>query len=338
MLILLLVALPLLVPVVMLVVAFSVYSMRLGGHRRDRIYHVDGSDVFDVTHFGFFLNSSLAPVLRFRRGYVSVCNVLTGIRKHGFSEARVSALEQRWRAVVRSGPTGLITSFEPWTCWIPPDLHGFYKWAMDALAFLNEFVLQVVRHRHNSRSISWANWIRGDLASRAFQWLRPEVVPPAPYLVCELRESPNGSVILVQPALTDAHFRKAWMPYFRREGHPVVTVQAFLDFVGDHLPQQPVLELPILTGKELYEVAMAKKSTAAGLDGWAWNEIKALSPSWFVGLALVLRQVEAAAQWPQNLLDTYIAKIPKAEGDSTPLGQRPLCVLPVVTVFGSRFV
>ena len=37
-----------------------------------------------------------------------------------------------------------------------------------------------------------------------------------------------------------AHFRKAWMPYFRREGHPVVTVQAFLDFVGDHLPQEPL--------------------------------------------------------------------------------------------------
>ena len=35
-------------------------------------------------------------------------------------------------------------------------------------------------------------------------------------------------------------------------------------------------------------------------------------------------------RWPQGLLDAYIAMIPKAEGDSTPLGQRPLCVLPVV--------
>ena len=49
------------------------------------------------------------------------------------------------------------------------------------------------------------------------------------------------------------------MPYFRREGHPVVTVQAFLNFVGDHLPQEPFLELPMLTGEELYEAAMAKK-------------------------------------------------------------------------------
>ena len=46
--------------------------------------------------------------------------------------------------------------------------------------------------------------------------------------------------------------------------------------------------------------------------------------SWFVGLALVLRQIETAGQWPQGLLDAYIAMIPKAEGDSTPLGQRPL--------------
>ena len=66
-----------------------------------------------------------------------------------------------------------------------------------------------------------------------------------------------------------------------------------------------------------------KKSTAGGLDGWAWNEIKALSLSWFVGLALFLRQIEAAGRRPQGLLDACIAMIPKAEGDSTPLGQRP---------------
>ena len=238
-------------------------------------------------------NSSLAPVLRFRRSFVSVCNVLRGIKLHGFSEASVAALWSRWRAVVRLGPTGPVT--------------------------LNEFVLKVVRHRQTSHSIAWSNWIREDLASRPYKWLRPEFVPPAPYLVCKPQDSPTGSGVLVQPALIDAHFRKAWMPYFRREGHPVVTVQAFLDFVGDHLPQEPFLELPILTGEELYEAAMAKKSTAAGLDGWAWNEIKALSPSWFVGLALVLRQIEAVGQWPQGLLDAYTAMIPKAEGDSTPL-------------------
>ena len=194
---------------------------------------------------------------------------------------------------------------------------------MDTLALLNEFVLRVVRHRQSSRSLAWANWIREDLISSPYKWLRPEFVPPAPYLVCKPQDSHNGSGIY-------AHFRQAWMPYFRREGHPVVTAQAFLGFVGDHLPQEPFLDLPILTGEDLYEAAMAKKSTAGGLDGWAWNKVKALSLSWFVGLALVLRQIETAGRWPQGLLDAYIAMILKAEGDSTSLGQRPLCVLSVV--------
>ena len=96
-----------------------------------------------------------------------------------------------------------------------------------------------MRHRQTSRFQAWSNWIREDLTSRRYQWLRPEFVPPSPHLVCEPQDSPNGASILVQQALIDAHFRKAWMPYFRREGHPVVTVQAFLDFVGDHLPQVP---------------------------------------------------------------------------------------------------
>ena len=103
------------------------------------------------------------------------------------------------------------------------------------------------------------------------------------------------------------------MPYFRREGHPVVTPQAFLDFVGDHLPQKAFLDLPILTGDELYEAAMAKKSTAGGLDGWAWNETNALSLSWFFGLACMLarrmrisalssfRSVVARAVWSKKL-------------------------------------
>ena len=33
--------------------------------------------------------------------------------------------------------------------------------------------------------------------------------------------------------------------------------------------------------------------------------------------------------WPDGLLDAYIAMIPKTDGDATPLGQRPLSVLPI---------
>ena len=35
------------------------------------------------------------------------------------------------------------------------------------------------------------------------------------------------------------------------------------------------MDIPRITGRDLQEVARAKRSTAGGLDGWAWNEIKA---------------------------------------------------------------
>ena len=47
-------------------------------------------------------------------------------------------------------------------------------------------------------------------------------------------------------------------------------------------------------------------------------------------LARVLAKVEELGIWPEGLLDAYIAMIPKVDGDATPLGQRPLSVLPVV--------
>ena len=138
----------------------------------------------------------------------------------------------------------------------------------------------------------------------------------------------ESSRILVEPHLIDAGFRKAWMPFSCRSCHPVVAPDQFLDFVGHLLPQEPYLDLPRITGRDLQEVARAKKSTAGGLEGWAWNEIKALPLPWFSGLAVLLELVETTGIWPQGLLDAYIAMIPKVDGDSTPLGQRPLSVLP----------
>ena len=66
------------------------------------------------------------------------------------------------------------------------------------------------------------------------------------------------------------------------------------------------------------------------MDGWAWNEIETFPLPWFSGLALLFEMVEITGVWPQALLDAYIAMIPKADGDSTPSGQRPLSVLPMV--------
>ena len=46
-------------------------------------------------------------------------------------------------------------------------------------------------------------WDLGPMA-----WLRPDFVPPSPFLVNEVA---NTSQILVEPHLIDAEFRKAWI-------------------------------------------------------------------------------------------------------------------------------
>ena len=88
--------------------------------------------------------------------------------------------------------------------------------------------------------------------------------------------------------------------------------------------QEEFLQLPILTGEDVYVTDYAKKTT--GLDGWGWNELKALPLSKFVGLICGLQRVEDTGPWPQGLLDSYITIIPKGGAYSTPSGQRPSCV------------
>ena len=97
------------------------------------------------------------------------------------------------------------------------------------------------------------------------------------------------------------------------------------------LPKLPIVNLPPLTGIDLYDMVQKKKKPTAGsLDGWGWRELKSLPVAWYDSLAVLLDRVELDGNWPDGMLDACIAMIPKADGDAAPLGQRPLCVLLVV--------
>ena len=61
------------------------------------------ADAVDCGNCCEFINSSLSPVVLFRRRLLSV----GGVRKCGFSTARWQAPMLRWAAVCRQGPTGL---------------------------------------------------------------------------------------------------------------------------------------------------------------------------------------------------------------------------------------
>ena len=211
-------------------------SRRLGGGAvcgtgSSRSYRACQSDEVDRHCALFFINLSLSPVLLFRRRLKSVADVLKGIRSKGFTQSRWDALLRYWSAVCRHCPCGPISSLHRWDDWVPPDLHGFYKWVFDSLEVLNGFLRQVVVSRRDVGIRQWTRWLREDLSSRPYVWLRPDFVPPSPFLVIKDPLS-QYSRILVEPHLIDAEFRKAWMPFFCRSGHPVVSPEQFLGFIG----------------------------------------------------------------------------------------------------------
>ena len=211
----------------------------------------------------FFVNSSLAPVLLFRRRTKSVADVLEGtkqlgslrqggMRCRGIGRGEEEGGGEEERAVCRQGP-----------------------W--------------------------WASWTREDSGARPYTWLRPEFIPPSPYLVLEDPVA-QTSRILVEPHLFDAEFLLAWIPLFCSTGHPVVTVDQFLSFVDPFLPQEAELDLPRISGQDLLDTARAENCTAGGLDGWAWKEVKALPLPCCSGLAILLNVVESTGVRPQGLL------------------------------------
>ena len=78
---------------------------------------------------------------------------------------------------------------------------------------LNDLTKQVVVSRRDSGIRKWTGWLWEDLDSRPYAWLRPDFVPPSPFLVVK-DPLTKTSTILVEPHLNDAEFRKAWMPFF----------------------------------------------------------------------------------------------------------------------------
>ena len=118
---------------------------------------------------------------------------------------------------------------------------------------MNGFLRQVVVSRRDVGIRQWTRWLRENLSSRPYVWLRPDFVLPSPFFVVKNPHSQSYRM-KVEPHLIDAEFRKAW-----RSGHPVVSPEQFLDFIGHFLPQETYLDLPRITGRDLQEVARAKR-------------------------------------------------------------------------------
>ena len=279
--------------------------------------------------FFFYRDFFLAPLLDMRRRFKAVMDLLDALIRYGLSLSRSVELIAQWGQILAIGPMYPVT-LDNLSLDRDLGIGAFFDAASGVHRRLSDFIHQVVVHRRDEEIRGWRNWIREDPLVHPYRWLRPDLVPLAPFLQCEPHLTPDGSGILSDPNQIDAEFRKAWLPYFCRSGQRETSLDDFGFEVDGWLPLLPAVHLPRLTGQMFADVVHRKGVTVGRLDGWGWREFKVLPLSWYDELARILTKVEDLGVWLDGLLDAYITMIPKTDGDATPLGQRPLRVLPVV--------
>ena len=167
---------------------------------------------------------------------------------------------------------------------VTPDLHGFHKWSFDSLGLLHDFVFWAVVARRENGILAWKRCLNEELSSRPFKWLRPDLLSPLPFWCVPLTNLLFVWFLCSQPLL---------MPIPVRPGCPFEEemVERLSPLLSSH-SQEELPQLPVLTGEDLCCEVLAKKATSGGLDGWGWNDLKALLFSCYLCLAWILRKVE----------------------------------------------
>ena len=73
-----------------------------------------------------------------------------------------------------------------------------------------------------------------------------------------------------------------------------------------------------------------KLKSASGPDAWSVSDLRNLPDQTFNLLPQLFQAIEEKGHWPDNLLFAFCSLIPKAPGDTSPLGQRPLGIMSVI--------
>ena len=265
---------------------------------------VDAADVF------LYRDSSVAPLLDMRRRFKAVMDVLDAMIRYGISLARSVELTAQWDRILAAGLLYPVT-IDDLGAIRGLGIGDFHRVVSDVHHRLSDFIHAVVVHRRHEAIGGGGIGFGRDLMVHPYRWLRPDFVLPAPFLQCKPHLTPGGSGVLADPAKNVEEFRKAWLPYFCRSGQRDTSLEEFDREVEGWLPLLPEVDLPQLTGQMLADVVQRKGATAGSFDGWGWRELKVLPVSWYDELARILTKVEDLGTWPDGLLDTYIAMIPK---------------------------
>eukprot|EP00971_Amphidinium_carterae_P334571 6469926-Amphidinium_carterae.1 len=125
-----------------------------------------------------------------------------------------------------------------------------------------------------------------------------------------------------------------WKPIM--EAEDIGYTRAFTDLVDAHVVPGH-WEVPPLAAEDLEAAAACFRSgSAPGFDNWHGADLKVLpKPAW-EQLAQILNRVESDSHWPDELLHSWTALIPKTEAPMSPNELRPIRVLPTVYRLWSR--
>ena len=162
-------------------------------------------------------------------------DILDGIIREGFTLARSFELTNQWSCILSAGPLHPVTMNDLLSVQ-RGGLGWFREVVGDPHARLSDFIHTIVVHRRDEAIRSWRSWLREDPLFRPSRRLRPDLVPPSPFLRCDPCLTPCGSGVLASPDRIDEVFRKTWLPYFCRSGQREVSLEEFDEEVVGWLP------------------------------------------------------------------------------------------------------
>ena len=110
-------------------------------------------------------------------------DVLSAMIRNGISLARSVELTAQWDRILAIGPLHPVTIGDL-DMVRGVGLGEFYRVVSDVHRRFSDFVHAVVVHRRNEAVRGWRIWLRESFDSSE-RWLRPDLMPPAPFLQCE---------------------------------------------------------------------------------------------------------------------------------------------------------
>ena len=150
------------------------------------------ADVHKAGDVFVYRDSSTAALLDLRRRIKAVMDVLDSSVRNGVSLARSPELTIQWECILRKGLVSPLAGEDLQLAW-GGGVGEFRRVVGEHHCRLSDFVHRAVVHGTDEAIRGWRHRLREDPQIHPYKWLRPDLVPPSPFLQCKLHLTPEGS-------------------------------------------------------------------------------------------------------------------------------------------------